>query len=217
MKIGIFGGTFNPIHYGHLRVAEEAREMLCLDKVLFIPSGNPPLKSKDLAAAVHRYKMTRLAVVKNRKFDVLDIECTTTEKSYTVRTVAKLLDIYGEADLYLILGIDAFLDLPNWWKPEELISLINFAVVSRPGSRFMDLKSSPYLKIKDSYLKKLDSRALQSHTVKLKTRKKLVMLNLTPFGISSTEIRKRIKQGLSIKYMLPEEVESYIISNKLFK
>jgi nicotinate-nucleotide adenylyltransferase len=217
MKIGIFGGTFNPVHYGHLRAAEEAREMLSLDKVLFIPSGNPPLKTKDLAAAIHRYKMTRLACVKNRMFDVLDIECRSTEKSYTVNTVEKLLDIYGRADLYLVLGIDAFLDLPNWWKPEKLVSLSNFAIVSRPASRFTDLLSSPYLKVRDNYLKKLDSRVLKSHAVKLKTRKELVMLNITPLGISSTEIRKCIRQGLSIKYMLPEEVESYIISNKLYK
>jgi len=217
MKIGVFGGTFNPIHYGHLCAAEEARERLSLDKILFIPSGNPPLKTKDLAAAIHRYKMTRLACVKNRMFDVLDIECITTEKSYTVNTVRKLLDIYSGSDLYLILGIDTFLDLPNWWKPEELISLSNFAIVSRPGSRFIDLLSSPYLKIRDAYLKKLDSSALRSHTIKLKTRKELAMLNITPMGISSTEIRKRIKQSLSIKYMLPEEVESYIISNRLYK
>ncbi|MDH5768396.1 MAG: adenylyltransferase/cytidyltransferase family protein, partial [Nitrospirota bacterium] len=87
MKVGIFGGTFNPIHYGHLRAAEEVRERLKLDKIIFIPSGNPPLKTEELSEAVHRYKMTRLAIVTNRFFELSDIECRQQGKSYTVKTV----------------------------------------------------------------------------------------------------------------------------------
>jgi len=217
MKIGVFGGTFNPIHYGHLRAAEEAREILALDKVLFIPSGNPPLKTRELADAKHRYKMTRLAIIKNRLFDVLDIECIKKGKSYTVNTLETLLKLYSDSDLYFMLGIDAFLDIPNWWKPEKLVSLVNFMVLSRPGSRFIDLLPSPYLKIKKEILVKLDDGEIKSLTTKLQTRKEAMLLGVTPIGISSTDIRKRIEEGLSIKYMLPEEIESYIISNRLYK
>lgn len=217
MRIGIFGGTFNPIHYGHLRAAEEAREMLALDKVLFIPSGNPPLKVRELADARHRYKMTRLAVIRNRLFDVLDIECIKKGKSYTVDTLETLLKLYSDSELYFILGIDAFLEMPNWWKPEKLISLVNFMVLSRPGSRFIDLLSSPYLNIKKEIMVKLDNSEIKSFTTGLQTRKEAVLLGVTPIGISSTDLRNRIKEGLSIKYMLPEEIESYIISNKLYK
>lgn len=216
MKIGIFGGTFNPIHYGHLRAAEEVRETLALDKILFIPSGNPALKTEEIIDAIHRYKMARLAVVKNRLSEVLDIECIRTGKSYTVNTVEMLLKRYSRADLYFILGIDSFLDIPSWWRPEKLVSLVNFVLLSRPGSRFVDLLSSPYLDIKKGSLIKLDMDKMESFTTKLKTSKKLVLLRIIPIGISSTDIRKRIKEGLSIKYMLPEEVESYIISNRLY-
>ena len=217
MRIGICGGTFNPIHYGHLRAAEEAREMLALDKILFIPSGNPPLKVRELADARHRYKMTRLAVIRNRLFDVLDIECIRKGKSYTVNTLETLLKLYSDSELYFILGIDAFLEMPNWWKPEKLISLVNFMVLSRPGSRFIDLLSSPYLNVKKEIMVRLDNGEIRSFTTGLQTRKEAVLLGVTPIGISSTDIRNRIKEGLSIKYMLPEEIESYIISNKLYK
>lgn len=217
MKIGIFGGTFNPIHYGHLRAAEEARETIGLDKILFMPSGNPPLKTKEIADAVHRYKMTHLAVLKNRLFGALDIECNKPERSYTVDTLELLQKIYSGCDLYFMLGIDAFLDLPGWREPEKLLSLVNFAILSRPDYKFIDLLSSPYLDIKKEVLSKVDKGEKKSYTAKLLTNKKLALLKLTPIGISSTGIRRRIKKGLSIKYMLPEEIESYIISNRVYK
>lgn len=216
MRIGIFGGTFNPIHYGHLRAAEEARELLSLDKILFIPSGTPPLKTDELADAVHRYKMTRMAVLQNRFFEVLDIECESSGKSYTVETLEKLLETHRDAELYFMLGIDAFLDIPNWWKPEQLISQVSFAVFSRPGTRFADLVSSPYIVSGKTSLEGIDHGEIKSFSVKLESGRDLVLLRLTPIGISSTDIRNRIKTGLSIKYLLPEEVESYIISNKLY-
>ena len=216
MRIGIFGGTFNPIHYGHLRAAEEARELLSLDKVLFIPSGTPPLKTEGLADAVHRYKMTRLAVLHNRFFEVLDIECESSGKSYTVETLEKLLETYRDAELFFMLGVDAFLDIPNWRKPEKLVSLVSFAVFSRPGTRFSDLLSSPYVAPGKDCFESIDCGETGSFSVKLQSGRDLVLLRLTPISISSTDIRKCIKTGLSIKYLLPAEVESYIISNKLY-
>ena len=216
MKLGVFGGTFNPIHYGHLRAAEEAREMLSLDKVLFVPSGNPPLKTKDIADAQDRFRMAVHAVANNGFFEVLDVECASPEKSYTINTVETLRARYEDADLYLMLGIDAFLDLPNWWRPEQLVSIINFIVLSRPDRRFADLVLSPYLHIEADTLNTFERGEQIFHSLKLKTFKDAVLTKVTPMAVSSTDIRARIKGGLSIKYLLPEEIESFIIANRLY-
>jgi len=216
MKVGIFGGTFNPIHYGHLRAAEEVREKLEFDKILFIPSGSPPLKIKELADAKHRYKMTRLAIVTNRLFELSDIECRLSGKSYTVKTVEELKKNNPEIEFSFILGIDAFLDVTNWWHPERLITLANFVIISRPDFRFIDLQISPYIKINRRILKRLDNAEIETYTIKLKSSRNATFLRLTPIGISSTGIRRLLKEGKSIKYLLPAEVESYIIANKLY-
>jgi len=216
MKLGIFGGTFNPIHYGHLRAAEEVRDKLGLYKIVFVPSGNPPLKDKELADAKHRYKMVRLATFKNRSFAVSDIEYKKKRKSYSINTLKKLQHIYPDAKLYFMLGIDAFLDIPNWWQPDRLIKITDFIVVSRPSFKFTDLSLSPYLKADKNILKRLDTSKSGYYKTRLKNGRDIIMLRLTPIGIAATEIRKLIKHEKSIKYLLPEEVESYIISNKLF-
>lgn len=216
MRIGIFGGTFNPVHFGHLRAAEEVRELLDLDKILFIPSGNPPLKREGLVESLHRYKMVRFAVGKNRFFDVLDIECARPGKSYTVDTVEKLRQQYHGSQLSLILGIDAFLDLPNWYEPQQLTSMVDFIVLSRPGTRFVDLLSSPYLDPAGAPLAELDEGKILSCPLRLHSSRVVVLTRVTPMAISSTDIRRRIKRGLTIKYLLPEEVESFIISNRLY-
>ncbi|MDP1759471.1 MAG: nicotinate-nucleotide adenylyltransferase [Thermodesulfovibrionales bacterium] len=217
MKLGIFGGTFNPIHYGHLTAAEEVKEKLGLDKIIFVPSGNPPLKDKELADAKHRYKMVKLAISKNRSLAVSDIEYKKKDKSYSVDTVEKLRRIYPGARLYFIAGIDAFIDIPNWWQPERLVSLADFIVISRPSFKFTGLASSPYLKINRSILKKLDDAKLQTYKTILMSGNDIIMLNITPVEISATGIRKLIKRGKSIKYLLPEEVETYIITHKIYK
>ena len=216
MKIGIFGGTFNPIHYGHLRSAEEIRTMFGLERIFFIPSGNPPLKRKDLADTKHRYKMVRMAVRGNPYFEALDIECTRPGKSYTVNTLELLLKKYTDVDFYFMLGIDAFLDIPNWREPEKIMSLTNFIVLSRPGKNFEDLLDSPYLDIIKTGLAGLDRGGKKSCRTALKNSKKVFLAKVTPIGISSTDIRKAVKKGTSIKYMLPENVESYIISKSLY-
>ncbi|MDO8746111.1 MAG: nicotinate-nucleotide adenylyltransferase [Thermodesulfovibrionales bacterium] len=217
MKLGIFGGTFNPVHYGHLTAAEEVKEKLGLDGIIFVPSGNPPLKDKELADAKHRYKMVRLAISKNHSLAVSDIEYKKKDKSYSVDTIEKLRRIYPGARLYFIAGIDAFIDIPNWWQPERLVCLADFIVVSRPTFKFTGLASSPYLKINKNILKKLDDTKLQTYKTKLKSGRDIIMLHITPVEISATGIRKLIKRGKSIKYLLPEEVESYIITHKIYK
>ena len=217
MRIGIFGGTFNPIHYGHLRAAEEAREKLDLDKILFITAGSPPIKTEDIADAVHRHEMVKLAVAGNRFFELSDIECRLTGKSYTVHTIEELKRVHPGAEFFFILGIDAFLDLPSWWQPEMLITLTNFIIISRPDFRFMDLNESPYLKIRGVTLKDMDNSAADLYIAKLKSNRDAILLKLTHIDISSTELRRLIRQDKSIKYLLPPDVQSYIITNKLYK
>lgn len=214
-RIGILGGTFNPIHYGHLRTAEEAREKLGFERVLFIPSGNPPLKTRDLADSGHRYEMTRLAVETSPFLELSDIECSRSGKSYTVETLVTLAQMFPGKHLYFILGIDSFLDIPSWYQPERLMEIAHLVVVSRPGLRFVDL--SPRIPVDVRTLSDLDSCELEIHRSSLVSGRELLLLNVTPIGISSTTMRKLIRERMSIKYLLPETVESYIIANKLYE
>lgn len=216
MKLGIFGGTFNPIHFGHLRAAEEVRELAGLDRVLFMPSGTPPLKSGDIASARHRLEMTLAAVRGAPGFEVLDIEITGRGKSYTVHTLKKLHALYPSDRLYLILGIDAFADIPNWYMPDLICASADFIVLSRPGFRFADLSASPYLSIKGRELKALDAGIKALHSGRLRSGRDVMLLNISPINISATDIRTLITQGRSVKYLLPAEVESFIISHKLY-
>jgi nicotinate-nucleotide adenylyltransferase len=218
MKIGIFGGTFNPIHIGHLRAAEEVRERFGLTKIIFVPAKNPPLKKKEIVNPSHRYKMIELALSGNSFFEISDIEYRRRGKSYTLDTIKELQSIYNEANLYFILGIETFLDIPNWWEPDKLIMLIDFIIISRPPHRFRDLISSPYLDVSRKILERLDRGDLESYTAKLKRNKnrEIIALKIPLIEVSGTEIRRLIRLRRSIKYLLPEAVESYIISNKLY-
>jgi nicotinate-nucleotide adenylyltransferase len=206
MRIGILGGTFNPIHFGHLRAAEEVRFKINLDKIIFMPSGNPPLKGANLIEASHRYSMTKLATDPNADFLVSDIEMRQAEKSYTVNTIAKLKEIYPDDELFFILGMDAFLDIPNWRHPDALIGMADFIIVNRPGFDLSDIAKSPYAQHFDK----------ASRAWILKGGRKAVPLETTPIGISSTEIRRLLKDGKSIKYLLPDAVEKYIYGHKLY-
>jgi len=217
MKVGIFGGTFNPIHYGHLRAAEEVREKAALDKILFIPSGRPPLKRRNIADVKHRYEMTRRALAENTHFELSDIECRQIGKSYTVKTLKELKRSLPERDLFFILGIDAFLEIPKWWHHEELPALTHFIIISRPGLHFTDLRTSPIVKMKKSVLKKLDHGELDSYAARLYGHIMVILLGVTPISISSHAIRNHLGHKRSIKYLLPASVESYIIANKLYQ
>ncbi len=210
MRIGIFGGTFNPIHFGHLRAAEAARNLLDLDKVIFMPSGNPPLKSSELAESSHRYAMTRLATQSNVNFVVSDIEMRENEKSYTIDTVGTLRRAFPNDDLFFILGLDAFLDLPNWREPERLIGSIDFVIVTRPGCRMEELNASPFIVE--------DVREFKSGIISCRLRggRTAFIAAISAFDISSTTIRQLIRDGKSIRYLLPEIVEQYILSHRLY-
>ncbi|HDH04256.1 MAG TPA: nicotinate (nicotinamide) nucleotide adenylyltransferase [Nitrospirae bacterium] len=217
MKIGVYGGTFNPIHYGHLRSAEEVFEMLSLDKVLFITSGKTPFDKPDLEKAEHRYEMVKKAVNGNRHFEASDIEIKRRGRSYTVETIGSLGDKYRESELFFILGIDAFLDLPNWNQPDKLINLANIVIISRPGYMYAGLSLSPYLKnVSEKILRELDKGIKSNFSSDISKTRKAFLCKVTGLNISASHIRHLIASGKNIKYLLPDSVKSYIISNKLF-
>jgi nicotinate-nucleotide adenylyltransferase len=217
MRLGVFGGTFNPIHFGHLRAAEEARQRVGLDRVLFVPAASPPLKSENLADVAHRYRMTAIAVATNRFFEVSDIECGRPEKSYTVDTARELRREFAEAELFFILGVDAFMELPLWREPEELVGLVDFIIISRPAMSFANLEGSPYMDVKREDLEALDRGRSEMHTTSLKGGRRGVLLGIPLLDISSTDIRANIREGRSIKYLLPAKVESFIMTHGLYK
>jgi nicotinate-nucleotide adenylyltransferase len=200
MKLGVFGGTFNPIHIGHLIVAEEVYWRHGLSRVLFIPAYLPPHKGTEgLAEASHRYEMVRLAIKGNRHFAVSDTEIARKEKSYTVETVEWLLEQYGEqCQPYLIIGADTLPELPSWKEIGRLAGLCRLVVVNRPeaGLEFSQL-------------------------IPLLGREKVeemqgLSVQIPPIGISSTEIRARLREGRQIKYMVPQAVEKYIRKKGLY-
>ncbi|MEJ2182126.1 MAG: nicotinate-nucleotide adenylyltransferase [Nitrospirota bacterium] len=216
MRLGVLGGTFNPIHFGHLRAAEEVRERLDMEKVLFIPAGNPPLKSADLAEAEARYRMTLIATAPNGAFDVSDIEVRTPRTSYTVETARELGRLYPGADILFILGLDAFLDLPEWKEPEELVGAMDFVVIGRPPRRFGELAESPFLDIAAGALEALDRGEAVSGKGRLTGGRTAHLLRVSLLDISSTDIREAVRAGRSIKYLLPRDVEFFIMSTGLY-
>jgi nicotinate-nucleotide adenylyltransferase len=208
MKLGIFGGTFNPIHYGHLRVAEEVRYGCGLDRIIFIPSGSPSLKTAEIADAEHRFKMTCMATGSNPDFSVSDIEMNSISKSYTIKTVERLNGMYPDDELCLIMGVDVFLDLPAWREPERLVGMTNFIIMTRPGFSVKDLGSSPFV----------DSSCEAGHDIyRLKGGRTARVIQVTACDIASTAIRQLIRQGKSIKYLLPDAVEQYIDASGLYR
>ena len=215
-RVGIIGGTFNPIHYGHLAAAEEVRDRLKLDRVLFIPSFLPPHKQEeDMPSAVQRLEMVRLAISGNSHFRASDIEVKRGGKSYTIDTIKDLLLQHPNAELYFITGLDSFLDIQAWKDWERLLTLCFFVVLSRPGYSFADLVKIAFMKESARDLTALD-RQETAQVVMTSDNLKVYFERISLYDISSTDIRTRIRQARTIKYHLPETVEHYIIENKLY-
>lgn len=204
MRIGLFGGTFNPIHYGHLRGAEEVREMFKLDKVVFIPSGIPPLKGSGVIEGLHRLKMVMIATKDNPYFEVSDYEINLNQPSYTIKTVGYFKELYQGHTLFFIIGVDSFLELPKWYKPEELLKIIDFIVMSRPN---YDILDSKFTLICDK----------EGQFNILNSDRKLYYAEISPISVSSTFLRECIKTKRSIRYLTPEDVISYIDQHKLYR
>lgn len=191
MNIGIFGGTFNPPHMGHLIVVESIRDQSQFDKILFIPSSQPPNKrDSSVASAMDRLAMTQLAVRDNRDFEVSDIEIQRGGVSYSIDTINALASSNPKASLSLILGVDNLIEFSTWKSPKEILAKADLVVMSRPG---------------------FDKQHVKNEFARLSR-----FVHVPPVGISGTEIRRRIKMGRSIRYLVPKTVEDYILSHGLY-
>jgi len=205
MKIGIMGGTFNPIHYGHLVTAEEALSQFKLDRVIFIPTGQPPHKTTcKLASPEDRYMMTVMATASNSHFFVSRIETERKGKSYTIDTLKELKFIYGEsATFYFITGADAILEILTWKNPEEIITMCKFIAATRPGYNL-------------SRIEVLKKKLFGTNANPEITKDSISIMEIPALAISSTDIRERIKTNRPIKYLLPESVCNYLLKNDLY-
>ncbi|MEK6713831.1 MAG: nicotinate-nucleotide adenylyltransferase [Nitrospirota bacterium] len=219
--IGLFGGTFNPIHTGHIRIANEIREHFSLDSIIFIPAGAPPHKDrKEVIEPVHRLRMVELAIAKYKYFSVSSIEVFRDGFSYSIDTVSALQNELGDSsELYFITGLDAFLEIRTWKDADKLLTLCSFVVIQRPGHRFAELKGIdlPAMhNVSASDLESLDRGELQRLSIPMTERYSLFLERITPCVISSTELRRLIRAGKEVKNLLPENVMSYIIENGLY-
>jgi len=220
LKLGLLGGSFNPIHNGHLAIARLVRDKLRLDQVLFIPTGDPPHKRDgSLAPAKDRYEMVRLALAGTPSFDLSDIEIRRTGKSYSIDTIHELARRFGSStELYFLIGLDAFLDLPNWKNPMELLRACRFVVVPRPGQSFRSLADMPLLPaLSAQTLRQLDTGALPQLDIALPSCLGIICLPIPPCSTSSSDIRQRIRQGTTTANMLPPSVQSYILQHRLYQ
>ena len=199
MKAGILGGTFDPIHNGHLAIAEEAKAHFDLSEVLFLPAGQPWMKSdKPILSVIHRVQMILLAIDGRPYFKLSTIEVERQGPSYSVDTLARLKTELGEAsELFLIMGWDSLAQLPYWKEPLRLIMMCSLVVVCRPGYTRPDLKS------------------LETTVPGLS--RKVIFLDKPLINISATDIRSRVAQGQPIKYLVPPSVEKYIEENRLYR
>jgi nicotinate-nucleotide adenylyltransferase len=197
MKISVLGGTFDPIHLGHLKVAEEVTASLTLDEVIFMPAGQPWLKADNLISpAEHRLEMIRLALAGRDNFRLSTMEIERPGPTYTVDTMAELKRQLGSEELFFILGWDNLTQLPQWHEPSRLIELCRLVAVPRVDFLPPDLASL------DSAIPGLSQR--------------VILLNAPRIDVNASEIRRMVAQGLPIRNLVPEPVERYIKEHKLY-
>jgi nicotinate-nucleotide adenylyltransferase len=193
LRIGVFGGTFNPIHFGHLITAELIRNDYSLDKIIFIPADIPVHKKlSGMVSGIDRYEMIKLAISGNEYFEVSDIEIKRKEPSYTILTIRELFKVYPESSIFMIIGGDSFNQLDTWREYKEIIDLIDIVVLRREG----DLEYRE------------DISSLSDN---------FIFTDNPLVGISSTYIRERIKNDSGCKYLVPESVRDYIKEKRLYK
>ncbi|MFI5252429.1 MAG: nicotinate-nucleotide adenylyltransferase [Bacteroidota bacterium] len=191
-KIGIFGGTFNPPHMGHLIVCESILTQEKLHKIIFIPAAiSPHKRDRNLAPADHRYQMTKLAIHDNPHFEVSDIEIRRGGISYTIDTLESLCSIYPRTDFSLIIGIDNWADFNKWKNPNEIMSVADILVMNRPG--------------------------FPTAKFEYNSNKRVKFIDVPNIGISGTMVRIHVKSGKSIKYLVPQNVEKFIFEHSLYR
>ena len=200
-RMGIFGGTFDPVHMGHLVIAQDAAEKLDLSEIIFVPAAIPPHKQHlQQSSSEHRLNMLHLAVESDMRFAVSDIESNRGGVSYTFDTICELKAERPNVELVLIVGSDTLIDLHNWYNIDELLELCEVASFMRPGESDFQLIQQK-VELSEHHKKRVLENAFKSHMV----------------GISSSEVRMRIAEGLGIKYLVPPEVEKYIFEQGLYR
>ncbi len=195
-RVGVIGGSFDPIHFGHLVTAEAARVKFGLDKVVFIPAARSPVKKSTVASAQDRYLMTVLATATNANFEVSRVEIERGEPSYTIDTLITQKQEYGEStQIYFITGADAVLDILTWKDSDRLSGAAQFIAATRPG---------------------YDLAQFNNISSKTKGLPQIHVLEIPELAISSTDLKRRIKEGLSIRYLVPDSVEAFISKSRLY-
>jgi nicotinate-nucleotide adenylyltransferase len=226
----VFGGSFNPIHFGHLLVADEIAELLALDRILFVPAASPPHKpAAELAPAAHRFEMTRRAVGEHPKFEVSDVELERSGPSYTVDTLEALR---GRGDLHLLIGSETFLDLLSWREPRRVAALARLIVVPRSGNAF-----DPEGPLAQKVLKELGLGHFDAPSAGAQTSYPLasppaaarqtpplspsprtpILAPVASLPISGSDLRKRAREGRSLVYRMPLAVVAYIREHGLYR
>ena len=200
MRLGVFGGTFDPIHIGHLILAEHCRDACRLDRVLIVPAGQPPHKSgRRITPAKLRREMVELAIAGHAAFGVSTIELDRDGPSYSADTLAELARQHPDAELFFLIGADSLLDLPNWYQPSRVLSLATLVVATRPGSVLPDL-APVHSELEHD---RLDAGHRQ-------------IVEIPAVHISSGALRERVAAGQTIRYLVPRAVECFIETHKLY-
>lgn len=224
MRIGIMGGTFDPIHLGHLRAAEEIYWAFGLDRIIFVPAARPPHKEEVVAAsAMHRYEMVSLATVFTPYFTVSPIELQRKGKSYSVETVREFQRLSGpDTNLYFVVGVDAFLEMSEWREAKELLTLARVIVTARPGWRLDEVEqllapeqrrllghpTFKYLKVSE-----VDPERVEEAPAP----RQVLLVEVVSLDIASREIRQLVEEGRSIRHLVPDTVAAYMAKNRLYQ
>ena len=215
MKWGWFGGTFDPIHIGHLRCASEMMELFDLNRIIFVPAARPPHKSNDtITSFCHREQMIRLAIEGNPAFTFSDVENRREKISYSVETVQHLLDQHRleNIELYFIIGQDAFHAIRTWKEWERLLLMCHFAVMTRPGYMRRELEEILTPEFASRFTYDEDVRGFRGPTGHM-----IFFREVTFLDIASSNIRERAKEGKDIHYLVTDEVRRYIADNGLYR
>ncbi|SDY77189.1 nicotinate-nucleotide adenylyltransferase [Nitrosomonas sp. Nm58] len=213
--IGVYGGTFDPVHFGHLRIAEELVEILQLDEMRFLPAGRPRLRNEPVASQYHRMTMLQRAIHDNGRFLLDDREIRRSGESHSVESLRELRDEFAgkKTAFCFIMGIDAFLKLPNWYLWRELFELSHLVIVNRPGHVSLASQACLPLKLKDEYL----SRWVGDVSMLRSAQSGFIFTTATTLlDISATTIRTCIAAGKSARYLLPDIVLNYIGTHHVY-
>jgi len=212
--VGIFGGTFDPIHYGHLRIAEEIVKTVGLQKMYFVPAGMPRLRHSPVASAKHRVEIVRLAIQKNPAFVLDDREIYRDGVSYSIDSVREFKQEFGEeVRLCLVLGVDAFIKLSEWNNWKELFNLCHFIISTRPGYILTSINELLPKELREECSQRWVSSA---ESLRKDTGGLIFIASTTMLDISATSIRADIAVGRSVRYLVPDIAINYILANKLY-